>query len=127
MPIYPFPNHPIRTNPHKHAYLSEEFHGYLEYALNGKAEDADLDYSILASIRLATARILLARHPVAEIPAAAADDEDGEARFVGEAEADTPEVVGVKDDEEETIVDLGVDGLADRVILAFSSKELMID
>lgn len=64
---------------------------------------------------------------MAEIPAAAADDEDGVTRFVGEAEADTPEVVGVIYDEGETIADLGVDGLADRIILAFSSKELMID
>lgn len=82
-----------------------------------------MDHSSLASIRLAAARILLVRF--LEIPGATANDKEGMARFIEETEADTLEVViCVKP---ETIVDLGVDGLADHSILAFSSKELIID
>lgn len=69
------------------------------------------------------ARILLARLPV--IAEAAAEDEVGVARVVREVETDTPEVVIC--DELDTIVDSGVDELADPSRLAFSAKKVTID
>lgn len=102
--------------------------GHMEHVFHGRRERTwnNQDHSNVASIRLAAARILQARLP--DVPADAADDDEGVARFVGEdAEADIPVVVIC--DELGDMVDWGVDGLADDVMFAFASslKELMID
>lgn len=83
----------------------------------------DLNHSSPAITRPPAARKLLER--LLAIVEAAADDEVGVARVVGEAETDNPEVMMC--DELGTVVDLGVDVLADRSRLAFSSKEVIID